>query len=366
MTNNKYKILLLAVIFILPIGCMAINKHINRDYDPKKSHHTENGFRNKYSNLDKKEGFLKWQWHRFINNLPKPPKNKIEGIKPDLELINNESINNKVTWIGHVTMLIQTNGLNILTDPHFGERASPISFMGPKRHQKPGLEITELPRIDLALISHNHYDHLDINTIKKLLELNPEIKFLVPLGVQYWFEGNIKGSILNGDNKNVIAMDWDDSHKIIKNGCETNFHFLSVQHWSARTMWDRNQTLWGSFAIINPEFRFWFSGDLGYSKDTKDIGDKFGGFDVAAIGIGAYEPRWFMSHSHLNPKEAVQVMKDIKAKTSIGIHWGTFENMTDEPLDQPPEDLEKALSEENEKLDFRIMKHGQTISFKNK
>jgi L-ascorbate metabolism protein UlaG (beta-lactamase superfamily) len=328
-----------------------------------KSHHTETGFKNRYSSLEKKKSFLKWQWHRFINNLPKPPKNRIEGIEPDLKLINDTNIKNKITWVGHVTLLIQTGGVNILTDPHWGERASPFSFIGPKRHQKPGIDINHIPKIDLVLLSHNHYDHLDKGTVEKLLDRNPGIKFFVPLGVQYWFKNNIKGSVIEGENRNVIALDWDDKFDFKTKNDYISLHFLPVQHWSSRTLWDKNETLWGSWAVIHPSFKFWFSGDLGYSKDTSDIGEKFDGFDVAAIGIGAYEPRWIMGNSHLNPKEAIQVMKDVKAKTSIAIHWGTFENLTDESLDQPPIDLENALSEEKTKLDFRIMKHGQTMLF---
>jgi L-ascorbate metabolism protein UlaG (beta-lactamase superfamily) len=119
-------------------------------------------------------------------------------------------------------------------------------------------------------------------------------------------------------------------------------HFLAVQHWSARSLGDRYETLWGSWAVIHPTFRFWFSGDLGYSPDTRDIGERMGGFDLAAIAIGAYEPRWFMKDSHLNPQEALQVMQDVNAKAAVGIHWGTFEGISDEPLDQAPKDLEIA------------------------
>ncbi len=136
-----------------------------------------------------------------------------------------------------------------------------------------------------------------------------------------------------------------------------------MQHWSSRTPWDRNQSLWGSWAVLHPQLRFWFSGDLGYSPDTRDFGRAMqaaGGFDLAAIAIGAYEPRWFMRASHINPAEAVQVMRDVGARAAFGIHWGTFEGLTDEPLDQPPQDLKRALQAQPDVPDFRVLKHGET------
>ncbi len=142
-----------------------------------------------------------------------------------------------------------------------------------------------------------------------------------------------------------------------------DFHFLAVQHWSARALGDRHQTLWGSWAVLHPTFRFWFSGDLGYSPDTLDIGRRIGPIDLAAIAIGAYEPRWFMKESHLNPEEALRVMGDVQARAALGIHWGTFEGLSDESLDQPPRDL--ALAKQRQQgtgpaADFFVLRHGQT------
>ncbi len=150
---------------------------------------------------------------------------------------------------------------------------------------------------------------------------------------------------MQGAQQNVFAMDWDDSLEIAGKSAPIKIEFLAVQHWSARTATNRNQTLWGSFAVLAPKFRFWFSGDLGYSQDTIDIGDRLQNLDLAAIGIGAYEPRWFMKDYHLNPADAVKVMLDVKAKKAIGIHFGTFLNLTDETLDQPVLDLKIALDE---------------------
>lgn len=351
------KLLLIIGVGVLILS-FTIKKH-NPDYNENKAHHRPDGFVNRYDQITQKVGFFKWQWDRIKNGLPKPPTEQIIGIEPDLNFIQNNRDETSVTWVGHATVLVQVAGKNILTDPHWGDRASPISFLGPKRHQPPGIKFEDLPKIHYVLISHNHYDHLDRDTVQRLMDSHNPI-FLVPLGVQHWFKKNIDGAIIDGPNKNVVALDWDDQYS----DDSLEFHFLAVQHWSARTAFDRSETLWGSWAVIHANFRFWFSGDLGYSQDTVDIGKKFGGFDLAAIAIGAYEPRWFMKKFHIDPIEAVEVMKDVKAKKAIGIHWGTFEGLTDESLDQPPRDLEKALEGTN--LDFRVLKHGETLIAPNK
>ncbi len=354
-----YKSSILLILIIIGLIIMSfLTKKNNPDYNPNKTHHRLDGFVNRYDQLFEKHSFLKWQWDRIRDGLPKPPAEPIIGTEPDIKFIKSNHEKIAVTWIGHATVLLQIAGINILTDPHLRDRASPISFLGPKRQQPPGIPFEDLPAIHYVLISHNHYDHLDEDTVQKLMSSHKPL-FLVPLGVQHWFKKNINGAIIDGDKRNVIALDWDEKYS--NNNLE--FHFLSVQHWSARTPFDRCETLWGSWAVINDKFSFWFSGDLGYSKDTIDIGKRFGGFDLAAIAIGAYEPRWFMKKFHINPKESIQVMKDIGAKQAFGIHWGTFEGLTDESLDQPEIDLVAALKDEN--LDFKILKHGETLLVKN-
>jgi len=333
----------------------------NPNFNPEKSHHRPDGFVNRYLQRSKNPGLLKWRWERFRAGLPKSPEKPILGIEPDLSFIQENTGQTAITWIGHSTILLQLDGVNLLTDPHFGNRASPVSFIGPKRHQAPGIPFEKLPRIDVVLISHNHYDHLDRETVQKLINRYPKILFFVPLGVEYWFKKNITGSVLKGETQNVFALDWDDTLTLKGKTADLTLHFLAVQHWSARSFWGRYETLWGSWAVLHPKFKFWFSGDLGYSKDTEDIGRKIGEIDLAAIAIGAYEPNWFMKPAHLNPKEAIQVMKDVKAKSAFGIHWGTFENLSDETLDQPPKDLIKAMV--NTPVDFKILKHGETLRY---
>jgi N-acyl-phosphatidylethanolamine-hydrolysing phospholipase D len=238
-----------------------------------------------------------------------------------------------VTFIGHASVLVQAGGLNMLTDPMFSERASPFSFIGPKRAQPPGLSLAQLPHIDLVLISHNHYDHLDEASVTALnAQRGGPPLFIVPLGLKAWLAGQ--------GITQVVELDWWQSHRV--GGAEVVL--TPAQHWSGRGLHDRLATLWGGFAVFLPDFQWYYSGDTGYSKDFADIRAHFadrqteGGFDLALIPVGAYEPRWFMATQHVNPAEAVQIHRDIGAKRSLGVHWGTF-SLTDEPLDQPPRDL---------------------------
>lgn len=341
-------------------ACASLMPRSNPDYDARKPHHRPDGFVNRYAERSDKPGLWRWQWERLRDGLPKPPAAPIEGVPPDLPLIHGDSPQPRVTWVGHSTLLVQVDGINLLTDPHWGQRASPVSFAGPKRHQAPGIPFDKLPRIDAVLISHNHWDHLDRETVQSLMDRHPGIRFFVPLGLQHWFKKEIRGAVVEGASPNVQALDWDQQLSLQGKTQALELHFLAVQHWSARSLGDRYETLWGSWAVIHPALRFWFSGDLGYSPDTRVIGQRWGGFDLAAIAIGAYEPRWFMKDSHLNPQEALQVMKDIKAKAAVGIHWGTFEGISDEPLDQPPKDLEREKRALPDPMNFFVLKHGET------
>jgi L-ascorbate metabolism protein UlaG (beta-lactamase superfamily) len=331
-------------------GCSGKNPH----YDPTKPHHTRSGFQNNYphsrpSGLD----FWRWAIQRRLAGLPKDPSTDLSKVSADLAFIHENRSEVAVTWIGHATVLMQMGGLNILTDPQFSERASPVQWAGPKRRQPPGLSLQELPPIDLVLISHNHYDHLDLDSVRGLASQSGQCPlFMVPLGLKEWFERNVPDA---GDR--VFEFDWWN-YRQVPGGI---VHFVPAQHWSQRTLWDRNRTLWGGWVVAQTDFTFYFAGDMGSSRDTKDIGERFGGFDLAAIPVGAYEPRWFMQTQHLNPEEAVQVHKDVLARQSLGIHWGTFNGMTDEPLDQPIADLAEALNIHGlSQEDFFLLRQGET------
>jgi len=321
-------------------------------------------FENRYASNLSRGNFLKWQIERLWYGLPHEASRPIESVPPDLAYLRHPEGQTSITWIGHATVLLQLDGLNILTDPMFSDYASPVPPLGPKRHQPPGLSLQELPHIDVVLISHNHYDHMDLESLRALArQSDGPPQFLIPLGNEPWFRDNIPGLTYDGPGQNVFAMDWDDQHTVRAQSADLAIHFEAVQHWSARSLWDRNETLWGSWALIHPRFRFWFSGDLGYSQDIANIGKKYGSFDLAAIAIGSYEPRWFMKQYHLDPDEAVRAMQEVGARQALGIHWGTFQ-MSDEPLDQPPQDLDAALSAQAIAPGrFFVLRHGETRKF---
>jgi L-ascorbate metabolism protein UlaG (beta-lactamase superfamily) len=248
---------------------------------------------------------------------------------------------NYAVWIGHATYLINNGEITILTDPIFSKRASPIGFAGPKRIIPPVMTLNDLPRIDIVVVSHNHYDHLDIWSLKKLYKLNPEIAFLVPAG------DRIK--LIKAGIKNVYEMQWWDAFHF----SNTTFHFTPVQHWSKRGLFDRNKSLWGGWFIKTNELALYHAGDTGYSNDFKTTYERLGAPDYSFIPIGAYDPRWFMKDSHVNPEEAVQIALDLKTPHSFGMHWGTF-TLTDEPVLEPPARLKEALKKQNLESDFFI------------
>jgi L-ascorbate metabolism protein UlaG (beta-lactamase superfamily) len=227
-----------------------------------------------------------------------------------------------VTWVGHATLLVQLDGLTILTDPHWGDRASPLSWAGPKRLSPPGLAFEDLPRVDVVLISHDHYDHLDEGTVKRLAEKHDPL-FLVPLGLKAWMaEQGIT---------RVEELDWWQTFE--RGG--VRFVCAPAQHFSQRTLWDANRRLWASWAVLGPSRRFYFGGDSGYFDGFQQAGERLGPFDLAAVAIGAYLPQEIMRFTHTTPEQAVQAFEDLRARVLLGIHWGTFD-LADEPLGEPP------------------------------
>jgi N-acyl-phosphatidylethanolamine-hydrolysing phospholipase D len=313
---------------------------------PPKTHHTPEGFRNNYvGTVTKSLGdLLRWQLDRIRRGLPPPATIPTPVQAPDLDFVNGNSkagqkMTPAVTWIGHATALVQASGLNVLTDPIFSLRASPVQFLGPARAQPPGIVLADLPRIDVVLISHNHYDHLDRRSILALQgQAGGAPLFLAPIGIKAWLE--------RLGVEHAVELDWWEKH--VHAGVE--FHFTPAQHWSGRGFHDRNKTLWGAWTAIGKDFHWFFSGDTGYSQDFSDTRRHFadrqtetqgGGFDVALIAVGACLPRWFMQMQHVDLDEAVQVHLDLGAKCSVGVHWGTFA-LADDPLDQPLHELAHA------------------------
>ena len=283
---------------------------------------------------------LKWSWSR------EEPKKEFIKTNENINLNSLKDREHYALWIGHSTFLINNGDLTILTDPIFSERASPLNFAGPKRLIKPVIKIKDLPEVDVITISHNHYDHLDINSLRKIQKKFPNVKILVP-------KGDLK-LLKNYNLNNGFEFLWWE--EIIFDN--TKFIFTPAQHWSARGLRDRNKSLWGSWFIKNEDKNIFHAGDTGYSEDFIEIRNRLGAVDFAMIPIGAYDPQWFMSYSHVNPEEALSIAKDLDAKKSIGMHWGTF-ILTDEPVLEPRERLKKITNQTN--INFYTVTPGNII-----
>jgi L-ascorbate metabolism protein UlaG (beta-lactamase superfamily) len=328
----------------------------NPHYDPARAHHTPRGFRNIYPHAAPTAEEMSRIRNQMDRRAPALPlRVDLSQASPDLAFLHANRTRPAVTWIGHSTVLMQMGGRNVLTDPIFTQRASPVPFAGPRRLQPPGLKLHELPRIDLVVISHNHYDHLSLASVRALArQSGGPPRFAVPLGLDRWFRRNLRGLV----SDQVVALDWWDTARLA--GLKVNL--VPTHHWSARTPWNRNENLWGAWIVESSDgFRFYFSGDLAWSEDVRDVGRRMGGLDLAAIAVGHYEPRWFMKNNHINPDEAVRVHRLLRARRSLAIHHGTFAGLTMEPLDQPLIDLAEArkahgVSEE----EFFTLRHGQT------
>jgi len=245
------------------------------------------------------------------------------------------SDNATITWIGHATVLIQHQGINVLTDPIFSKFASPFSFAGPARITQPALTPDSLPEIHAVVISHDHYDHLDTASIKALGDTPT---YYVPLGIKRWMVG--KG--ISADR--VVEMDWWDEATLTVDDTDVLITATPSQHFSGRGVHDRNRTLWASWSIAWPDYHAWFGGDTGYNEfDFAEIGRHFGDIDFAIIPIGAYKPRDIMGPIHVNPAEAVRIHRDLNARHSMAIHWGAF-RLAAEGVLTPAEDLASALA----------------------
>jgi N-acyl-phosphatidylethanolamine-hydrolysing phospholipase D len=234
------------------------------------------------------------------------------------------------TWIGHSTVLLQLGGLNVLTDPVFSQRASPLQWLGPRRVMDPGLPLDALPPLDVVLLSHNHYDHLDKSVVKRIASVNPRTTWIVPLG--------LGGYIRGWGAREIVELDW--WQQAVIGGLRVTA--TPARHFSGRRLSDRNQSLWCGFAFETGGKRAYFAGDTAYHPDFVEIGERYGPFDLAMIPIGAYDPRWFMHRVHVDPEEAVHIYQDLVAPHAgkplplmLAIHWGTF-RLTDEPMDEPP------------------------------
>ena len=256
-----------------------------------------------------------------------PRSSPLVPLHNDGARLRNNATMPTVTWVGHATLLIQLDGLNILTDPHWSQRASPVTFAGPKRLVAPGVPFELLPPIHLVLVSHDHYDHLDLSTVRRLAHAHAP-RFIVPLGMKAWFADRGIGK--------VEEYDWWDAEKVdgIVLTC------VPVQHFSGRTLWGQNRRLWCGWSIQGRRQHFFFAGDTGYHRVLfEEIAKRLERVDVAAVPIGAYLPPAIMQYVHSTPEQAMQIFSDLGAGRLLAMHWGTFD-LADEPTAEPPERLE--------------------------
>jgi len=350
----------LSIVTLVSASMLLTNYSNNVKYDSNKVHHGKNSFKTKRST-----SIFQWLSMRFKEGpTPSVAQKDIESILAEVELsqIDLKSASSadvpRATWIGHATVLVQYQGINFLTDPHLTDYAAPFDFWA-KRFTPPALTFAEMPEIDFVVISHNHYDHLDSRTVDMF---GDSVTWLVPLGLKAWF---LERGIAT---EKVIELDWWEPHQFSKKGSLTlKITFTPSVHWSKRTLWDTNKSLWGSWAVQIGNFKSWFAGDTAYDEKLfKEIGDKLGPFQLAMIPIGAYGPRYFMLNQHLDPDQAVLVHQEIRSQKSIPIHWGTFQ-LTHEPFLEPPELLADAMKKTGLPDDeFRSMKIGETIQIKSR
>ncbi|MBW3566054.1 MAG: MBL fold metallo-hydrolase [Acidobacteria bacterium] len=275
---------------------------------PESDHFDGQRFRNLDPVTHSGLAFLRWQARRERGEWP-GWREVAPGPAPPPEVAERST---RVTWINHATALIQIDGINILTDPIWSYRCSPVEWAGPRRHRSPGINFGDLPRIDVVFISHDHYDHLDIGTLRRL-EARHKPRFLAGLGN--------RGLLAEaGFDVRVTEMDWWDSVEI----GGARLHFVPARHFSARGICDRDRTLWGGLFVSGSGASVYFAGDTGFGSHFEQIRDRFGSPSIALLPIGAFRPRWFMSPVHLDPEDAIKAHRILGAERSIPIHWGTF------------------------------------------
>ena len=284
-------------------------------------------------------------WSTWPREVPSPFSDK-----PPSEVVGTKV---RLSFIGHASWLIQTAGRNILIDPVYAERASPFSFAGPRRANSPGVSFDDLPRIHTIIVTHNHYDHMDLSTLARLWQRDRPL-IVTPLG---------NDTIMRGEIPDIVAtaVDWGDAADL---GGGVAAHAVPTQHWSARGTRDRSHALWASFVVDTPAGKIYAVGDSGFGDGStfRNVGRSHPMIRTALLPIGAYEPRWFMEGQHMNPADAVEAFKLCGAQVALGHHWGTFQ-LTTEPHDQPLVDLAQALEAAGISSDrFRAVRPGEMLA----
>ncbi len=299
---------------------------------------------------------LRWMWERQRNGVaPNPPAEALPVVESDIAAPRGAPGELRVTWVGHSTLLVQIGPYNVLTDPVWGRRASPVSWAGPARLAPPGIELDALPPIDAVVLSHDHYDHLDDPTVRRLHERYPDsLVWLTPLGYSHWLRRR--------GIRQVGELDWWQAATLDTQGAPLSLRLTPAQHWTRRGP-GRQRRLWGSWALRGPGgASFYFGGDTGYFPGFREIGERAGPFDALALPIGAYEPRWFMRPMHMNPEEAVQAYGELGGRgTFVATHWGTF-RLTDEPVLEPPVRVRRAWRAAGRAdAALAVLRHGESI-----
>jgi len=334
----------LGILCLLLTGCV----YTGVDFDPAKAHHGNGEF------ISTKQGsFLGHFFMRLRED--DPPLLDPEEIRSivgaaDLDLIESFATQPRVTWIGHATALVQYKGISYLTDPHLTQYPFYYEIVVEPRYTQPALSFEQMPQVDFIVLSHNHYDSLDHRTVDMF---GDSVLWYVPLGLKAWF---LDRGI---SDERVIELDWWESHRF---NDQVEVTMTPAQHWSKRTPWDTNKTLWGGWAVNIAGFKSWFAGDTGYNdRYFKDIGERLGPFRLAMIPIGAYAPRYFMGSAHVDPAQAIDIHLEVKTQQSLPIHWGTFQ-LTIEPILEPAQLLIEEMNRHGLDLEqFQPAKIGDTL-----
>jgi N-acyl-phosphatidylethanolamine-hydrolysing phospholipase D len=332
---------------------------VDRNRMERPAHHRrQGGFRNPWPHAEQHgfRDFLKWVVERRRNaRRPDPDPSIFARSAPQFVVPRATPQELTLTWVGHTSFLIQIGGLNVLVDPMWSARASPVQFAGPKRWVPPAVDFDRLPPIDIVVLSHDHYDHLDAGTVSRIVSRYPAVQWFAPLGV---------GTFLRQRGaRDVTERDWWQDATAARGLRVT---CVPAQHFSGRTLARRNRTLWCGWTLRSGQHALFFGGDTALHPEFGAIASRCGPFDLAILPIGAYDPRWFMGSVHMDPEDCMKAFSELNAAqagrsvTLVAAHWGTFK-LTDEPMDEPPARMRSAwLANGMDSNRLWIMRHGET------